>query len=293
MRVHEETDAAALLSEAHALFDTREVEGNLILGILQAIVRGLYAEPTPWLWSVREGSQLRGVVLRTPPHPLALSSMPSEACPALASVLVERGLVPIALNGPRSVVDGVVRELAAQRAIQTDVVNETRLFELRHVISPARPPGEMRAARAADLPLLVHWLEAFQAEAVPHEVGGMDMRAHATRILEAGAGFLWEHAGACVAFAAFKRRVGRGVSIAPVYTPTELRRQGYATALVAALSQQLLDSGCEYTCLFTDLANPISNSIYPKVGYRPVFDMRYVRVSEGAGEKRGNGDDGR
>jgi uncharacterized protein len=279
MRLQEELDASALLSEAQALFATREVEGNLVLGILHAISRGLYPDPAPWLWSVREGARLRGVVLRTPPHPLASSPLPSEACALLAMQLLERGLLPIELNGPRAVVEGVVSELAARGPIQTQVIGETRLFELRQVIWPARPSGGMRLARAADLPLLVNWLHAFEAEAVPHEAGRIDLTARAKRLLDTGAAFLWEDAGACVAFAAFNRRVGRGVSIAPVYTPQELRRRGYATALVAALSQQLLDEGCEYTSLFTDLANPTSNSIYPKVGYRPVFDMRYVRLS--------------
>jgi len=42
---------------------------------------------------------------------------------------------------------------------------------------------------------------------------------------------------------------------------------------VSALSQKLLDSGYERCSLFTDLANPTSNSIYQKIGYRPVGDF--------------------
>jgi predicted GNAT family acetyltransferase len=42
---------------------------------------------------------------------------------------------------------------------------------------------------------------------------------------------------------------------------------------VAALSQQLLDAGWEFCALFTDLANPTSNSIYQRIGYRPVADF--------------------
>jgi uncharacterized protein len=58
-----------------------------------------------------------------------------------------------------------------------------------------------------------------------------------------------------------------------VYTPPELRGRGYASACVAALTQQLLDSGRRFVFLFTDLANPTSNSIYQTVGYRPVSDV--------------------
>ena len=58
----------------------------------------------------------------------------------------------------------------------------------------------------------------------------------------------------------------------PVYTPPEERGQGYASAAVAALSQHVLDSGAT-PCLFTDQANPTSNAIYQRLGYRPLADM--------------------
>jgi GNAT superfamily N-acetyltransferase len=44
--------------------------------------------------------------------------------------------------------------------------------------------------------------------------------------------------------------------IAPVYTPPQARGRGYATALVADLSQALLDRGRQGLFLITDLANP-------------------------------------
>ena len=40
----------------------------------------------------------------------------------------------------------------------------------------------------------------------------------------------------------------------------------------AHLSQHLLDVGRKYCFLFTDQANPTNNSIYQKLGYRPISD---------------------
>ena len=65
-----------------------------------------------------------------------------------------------------------------------------------------------------------------------------------------------------------------GIRVGPVYTPPELRGRGYATALVAELSQTLLDGGRSFVFLYTDLANPTSNAIYERIGY--------VRVAESA-----------
>jgi predicted GNAT family acetyltransferase len=64
-----------------------------------------------------------------------------------------------------------------------------------------------------------------------------------------------------------------GIRIGPVYTPPELRGRGYASALVAELTRRLIAGGRQFCFLFTDLANPTSNSIYQRVGYRPVTDV--------------------
>ena len=61
-----------------------------------------------------------------------------------------------------------------------------------------------------------------------------------------------------------------GITVTGVYTPPTFRRQGYATSCVASLSHRLLDEGYQYCTLYTDLSNPTSNSVYQKIGYRPV-----------------------
>jgi predicted GNAT family acetyltransferase len=89
------------------------------------------------------------------------------------------------------------------------------------------------------------------------------------------AGFLlWEVAGVAVAVSGWGGPTPNGIRIGPVYTPPELRGRGYGTALVADLSQKLLDRGRRFCFLYTDLANPTSNALYERIGY--------VRVCESA-----------
>ena len=57
-----------------------------------------------------------------------------------------------------------------------------------------------------------------------------------------------------------------------MYTPPELRRRGYASALVARLTQHLLDGGRDFCFLYTDLANPTANRIYRNIGYEFVAE---------------------
>ncbi|MBA7487361.1 hypothetical protein ES705_10097 [subsurface metagenome] len=72
-------------------------------------------------------------------------------------------------------------------------------------------------------------------------------------------------------------RTPNGNFVNLVYTPPSLRRKGYATECVAKLSKQLLEEGNKYCFLFTDLSNPTSNSIYQKIGYRPVIDENHYK----------------
>ena len=85
---------------------------------------------------------------------------------------------------------------------------------------------------------------------------------------------LWEDGGEAVSVSGWGGPTPNGIRIGPVYTPPALRGRGYATALVAELSQALLDEGRSFCFLFTDLANPTSNAIYERIGY--------VRVCESA-----------
>jgi len=84
----------------------------------------------------------------------------------------------------------------------------------------------------------------------------------------------------------------------PVYTPPELRRRGYAGALVAHLTQYLLDGERDFCFLYTALANPTTNRIYQNVGYEFVvesaeyaFDRRAYNLAPVTHEKRMASDD--
>jgi predicted GNAT family acetyltransferase len=93
------------------------------------------------------------------------------------------------------------------------------------------------------------------------------------RSLAAGDGnVLWEVGGAPVAWACARSPVVGMSRIGPVYTPPERRGRGYGSAVTAAASVWARGSGAREVVLFTDLSNPVSNSIYQRIGYRAVSD---------------------
>jgi len=120
----------------------------------------------------------------------------------------------------------------------------------------------------------------FYAEALPEPADEAET-ATGIDLSLAGRGrrfYLWDD-GQPVAMSGAGGQTPHGVRIGPVYTPPEHRRRGYASALVAAISQAQLDAGRTFCFLYTDLANPTSNHIYQAIGYESVTDALLVAFS--------------
>jgi predicted GNAT family acetyltransferase len=66
--------------------------------------------------------------------------------------------------------------------------------------------------------------------------------------------------------------------VAWVYTPRALRGHGYGGAVTRYLSERQLNHGKKFCFLYTDMANPTSNSIYKKLGYEFVGSSQNVML---------------
>jgi RimJ/RimL family protein N-acetyltransferase len=69
------------------------------------------------------------------------------------------------------------------------------------------------------------------------------------------------------------------VTGALVQTPPEHRKQSFGGAATSAATRNALDAGASIVVLFTDLANPVSNALYPRLGYQPIEDRAVVEFS--------------
>ena len=99
---------------------------------------------------------------------------------------------------------------------------------------------------------------------------------------------LWEHEGRPVSLAGRNRAAAGQARVGPVYTPPELRGRGFGGAATAAITQAALDDGAEGVVLFTDLANPASNTLYQRLGYRPVSDWTVIRFGAPGNDEHGD-----
>ena len=225
------------------------------------------------LWLVRgEGGPVLAA-LRTPPYNLVLSRpRDPRAVEALAAALANEGTT---LPGVTAAVPEV-NVFAEEWARLAGVAPRRRLSQRIYAARDVRRPdvaGQARVASGQDRSLLVEWIEAFAQEALPADAPGSEAEVVVTARIERGTGgfVVWEDGGP-VSMAGWGGRTPNGVRIGPVYTPPEHRRHGYGSAVTAAVTARHLEAGRRFCFLYTDLANPTSNSIYARIGYEPVCD---------------------
>lgn len=265
-------DADAFLARAWGWLMDREDEHNLLLGLaasLSGTPPAVGAEGYLML-TVEEAGRVVGAAFRTPPHKAGFTRMPVEAAPEVARALAARYPSIPAFFGPEDVVMAAGRAWAEAKGVSAVRGMPQRLYRLDTVIPPSGVPGFMRPAAPEELPLVHLWADGFARDA---GAGFSTPRETRERWVSHGVLYLWEDEGAPVAMALATGRTDNGIRVGYVYTPPERRGRGYASALVAVLSQKALDEGARFCVLYTDLTNPTSNAIYPRVGYRPLCDI--------------------
>ncbi|MCL2407335.1 MAG: GNAT family N-acetyltransferase, partial [Defluviitaleaceae bacterium] len=153
-----------------------------------------------------------------------------------------------------------------------------RAYELTEVNPDINANAALRSATEQDLSFYPYWVEGAKSEFDgtddPKFNVSADIEAYRHRIC--GNLFFLEINGAPVSTAVISRELGSVCNIGMVYTPPYLRGRGYATDCVAAVTRVGLARGYKKCTLYTDLSNPTSNSIYMKIGYKPVFDASEI-----------------
>jgi len=147
------------------------------------------------------------------------------------------------------------------------------IMRLDKVNEIEKAPGLCRPLREDDLFYVPYWERAF-GEDCKIEVNSIQENIERLRKrLGKDTHLIWED-GYPVSQAANERNTQNGGGVGWVYTPPHYRGKGYATAVVAKLSQDLLDRGNKFCFLFADAENPVSCGIYRKMGYYDlcVFD---------------------
>lgn len=247
---------------------SQPVVNNLILSLLAD--RVAYPQPGRY-WVVTDDRQPIGVVFQSPlDFPAAITPMSVDAVDTAITAIVAAGVTLPGVAGEAGTVARFAGQWTELTGTGAEPFNGQRIYELEGVPALGDTPGHFRGAKAADCQLILRWMHGFG-----EDTGERPMSEEVlARRIAAGQFWLWQHDDAC-SVAAHTVPVGGVTRIQAVYTPPAMRWRGYAGACVSALSARLHEAG--HRCiLYTDLANPVSNKLYRRIGYRASVEcLRY------------------
>ena len=272
------------LNECEMYLREKKAFNNLTLGIVNR-----FAEEKPnevLLLSIKDEN--RSIVLTgfmTPPQRLVLYSHEvNEKClNFLIKSLTEKELELPGVLGPNDLAEQFAKQWCSLKKLKLDEYIKERVYKLEKLKKIVTSKGSFRIAEEKDIPHMIPYHQEFMLEAMGENVNEADSRNLLQTKIVNQQFYVWEDLvhgetddsddhNEIVSMASWSRPIGDSISIGFVYTPKKHRKKGYASSCVSEFSRQLLKK-YKYTTLFTDLSNPISNSIYKKMGYEEVGDI--------------------
>ncbi|MBM7097424.1 hypothetical protein JSY36_16950 [Bacillus sp. H-16] len=262
------------LHYTEAFLEEREAVHNLPLGLLGRLIKDedvnkkYENRKAPFMAGSTNG---RFCMIQTPPFNLIIAGK-EEGVPDAVSWLVNQGIDMPGVTGEKELTFAFIDEWEKQTKKKGKPFMRQRIYKLEKVRDVIRKNGTLTVAKKEDLSLITEWVQLFHKEALT-PISKSEAEDFAGKSIEQRTIYLWKNEkDVPVSMAKKARETKNGVSVSLVYTPDQYKREGYATSCVAALSEHLLNEGYSFCCLYTDLDNPVSNSIYTKIGYVPVAD---------------------
>ena len=260
--------------------------GNIIIGH-EGSDKTDWRDPANWVMAaVSDDNGICLTALMTPPHNITLYATDNIINEDAISCLID-GLGDCEIPGvttEKALAERFAEKYIKGRGITAETVMNQRIYELKEVNRDIKKTGTVRLLNEKDMHFFPYWTEAFYAAGnygatsmkIPYKDTQYRYRLAAKKL------YVLEHDGMPVSMAGFTREMQTAIGVAFVYTPAYERGKGYATSVVAQISQLALDKGFKRCVLYTDLKNPTSNSIYQKIGYVPVCDSLHLNfVQEG------------
>jgi len=266
-------DLDVFLGRTGEFLRSRPAQHTVPLTVTAALRRrgpGTFGEQAPVFGFLEREGAVRATFFRTPPYQLSVTSLTEAEADALAARLRDLGHALPGVSADRATAEAFAGAWQRRSGATGTLRRSERLYRLGTLTVPEpAPPGRARVATEQDRVQLARWWREFS-----EHIGEGAHRDGADDRIAYGGVTLWETPdGTPVSMAGVTPPIAGQVRVGPVYTPAHLRGHGYAGAATAEISRTALASGVDEVLLFTDLANPTSNGLYQRIGYRPVADF--------------------
>jgi len=269
-------NASELISLSGTYLERNESENNRPLGYAYRLAEDLHAydsEP-PLLLSILEHGKAVGVTIMTRPYRIIVSRIGTNVKAAVVPLVHHLREIDVQISeiiGPAAEAQAFSDcWVEGMLDVSARISMRMRIFEARSVANLPLSLGKLRLARPEEHPLMARWITDY-SETVGKPISFEIAKSWTEALIQNQQLHIWD-IKCPVSIAAVDRPTRNGIAIHSVYTPPEHRNKGYATSSVLLLTQKMLTDRYSFCCLYTDLSNPTSNSIYTKIGYVPIGD---------------------
>lgn len=243
-----------------------ELENNLLLGICNHLLHYKSRQTHHRFINVVTNHELKASMILTPfKAVLAYLSETAGTVRYLADYCKQTDLSFKALVGPSKTVEIFVETLSLPLS-QKKILY---LYNYKTQQDDKKVIGKLVKAGSIYLDQLFGWAVAFyeQVNLFPRK-STEEIYRIIVNYIEGGDLYCLLQNGAPVTMAAVIRKTDNIAFIGMVYTPVQLRGNGYATACVEQLSKHLISDRYTSCGLFTEEENATSNKIYQAIGYQ-------------------------
>jgi len=266
-------DAKAFFEKTQQILEKDEINGSLINGIIKKVIsnKNAYGDKEPWFFIGYNEEEISVLAIMTPPYKMLIyGNFEKDVINGLIVEIDSKNIFIPGITGENKITEYFVMEWIRKHNCRYKVDTNLRLFILQNVNNYTKPTGIFRKGELSELDTIYPLRKYFSIEC-NEPVNDTIIYESLKNSIKQEEVYVWED-GSIVAMAVKTRPTENGMTVGGVYTLKEHRQKGYATALVSELSQNILNFGKKFCILYTDLSNPTSNSIYQKIGYKPVVD---------------------
>ncbi|MGP4106226.1 GNAT family N-acetyltransferase [Virgibacillus sp. L01] len=273
MDIKLEVSLANYKKSVESLLMEREASNNLMLGILDRLANDSDSYKEGFhLGLVEQNGETIYAFMQTSTNNWILAdvgNVHNNVIRQVAAFLYNRNVVVPGVLGPTEKAEIFKKEWERLTQLQATIEMKQLIYQLDQLNEISETKGELHEAKPKDRTLVKKWLMQFGV-AVSENISEEDADQMAQSFISNRTIYFWVVEGNPVSMVNRSRKTKNGATLNAVFTPEEYKRNGYATATVAKLTEKLLKDGFKFCSLYTDQANSTSNSIYKKIGYYEV-----------------------
>lgn len=221
----------------------------------------------------------KAIALQTSPtRPIVISDLDNYQAREFSKWLEDNNEVK-EIVGTKESINLILDHMRSREPGYPALLMDQRIYKLTKLKKP-EIKFQMREANPKDLKLVTDWFYQFMLDAfiMQNPKKELIQKMAMTRINNNEV-FLLVKDGNPVSMACSNRPTMNGITVNGVFTPIEHRGCGFASEIVALLTEKLLQK-YQFCCLYTDLNNPTSNKIYTNLGYEKVCDSLHYKIKE-------------